>query len=501
MKSDYKQHILNLFTKRKVAILGETIVSSLVVKFNIKRDTARKILSLAVKEKILFSSAPLRFQHGQFAYSNINNKSSFNQLLSHRPGIKGALSLLSKTSLPENEIIKIAQSIYTSSSSKDAVEKLITDINVFNPVLVKTVNGCRFYYLKGHENDNADNLYCKHLLSIIKKDAAICRLVYSYLKTINLISDGIYRTSDAPWELVGDYYGFDLIGYSTLGGARNKTTFLFDVRVSYNASKEIIKRFIRRIKAFKSKQANGKHNYLSKVIGVVVVRDIDNSLRNAVDSQNNLLWIGLRQIFGKSIDSFLWLVGQDTQLLKSKELDESFYEKFDKLASSDFSNLLSNFLDDYFEMIVNSCIGKLIGKPFFGRTIPYKGATKEFDGFYEDNDVVMAIESKNLGKSMIKWHSEDSGGRLDNDCLEYFFDEKVNFLKNAFPNKKIYACYVSKSGYSKRNESENKINNIEKIPVLKQFLLTPGDLVKLSSSINKGKEFEWLEKMYIKKEE
>ena len=121
------------------------------------------------------------------------------------------------------------------------------------------------------------------------------------------------------------------------------------------------------------------------------------------------------------------------------------------------------------------------------------------DGFFEDEESIYVIESKNLGKSMIKWESYNSRGKLENDCLRYFFEVKRDFLKKIFPDKNIFACYVSKSGFSDRKASESKITGVRKIGCFSSFLLTPEDISN-TANCNEidDKEFLWLKKLFIK---
>lgn len=102
---------------------------------------------------------------------------------------------------------------------------------------------------------------------------------------------------------------------------------------------------------------------------------------------------------------------------------------------------------------------------------------------------------------MVKWESRDSNNKIKNDCLMYFFLDKINFIRNISPMKKIYACYVSKSGFSYRDNSENKINLAFKFPGLKTYLLTPLDLLEVTGRSKDEKEFKWLKKLYIKSDE
>ena len=139
---------------------------------------------------------------------------------------------------------------------------------------------------------------------------------------------------------------------------------------------------------------------------------------------------------------------------------------------------------------------------FLGKTI-YNYNTceeKEFDGYFEDETSIWLIESKNLGKSMIKWEAYNSKNKIENDCLRYYFIDKMIFIHNYAPKKAIYACYVSKSGFSHREESESFIDSVNKIPGLKTYLLTPQDIIDAAGKDKKEKEFEWLSKLYIKKD-
>lgn len=275
--------------------------------------------------------------------------------------------MLCVTCLPENELIKFAQSIYTSSKPKEALGKLLNSMSVFDRINVVKVNECNFYYLSKNGINNAK---CEKIYQNIKKDAKVCQLVYSYCLNLNLISSGKYRDMDNPSVLIGEEVAFDAIGFSTLARNRSnkKTTFLFDVFVSYDSSQSI-KRFMKRSKAYYHRQKNGKKKYQSKIINVIVVKENNLLVRQKLDPYKNYMWVGLRQLFGKNIDSFLWLIGQDAKLLKQSKPDESFYNKIDALAKSDFSHLFAHFLDDYFEMIVNCCISRMVGKPFFGKIV------------------------------------------------------------------------------------------------------------------------------------
>lgn len=500
MIKEYKDFIVGLFATKK-AMLGGQIVSELVASFNITRDYARRILKESVNRRILFSSSPLKFSHGQYAYSTIgNNKSVFAQLLDIKGGFKEIYKLLNVTCLPENEMIKFGQSIYTSLKPEEALIKLIADLGIFEPVQEKTYDGCRFYYLPNKGKNIVSDNKCEEIIQNLKKDAKMCQLIYSYCLNMNLISSGQYRDFSSPSVLIGDEVAFDGICYSSISKNRSnkKTTVLFDVFVAYGSSEQAIKRYIKRSKAYIGRQKNGKNKYVARVINLIVVREINQVLKAKVDPYDNFLWMGIRQLFGKSVDSFLWLIGQDAKLINKFEMGESFYSKLSQLANSDFSRLFSRFLDDYFEIVVNCCFSRLIGKSFLGKEVCDSGGNfKEFDGFYLDDNSVWIIESKNLGKSLIKWESYDSKNRLVNDCLKYFFEVKVNFIRKVYPGKAVYACYVSKSGFSKREESETMVKGVNRFPGLDKYLLKPSDILKVTDKNKSDKEFEWLDKLYV----
>lgn len=499
MNKTYKHFLIHLFDRKK-ALLGEQIVDSLINEYSIKRDYARRIIKDAVSDSVLYSSNPLRFSHGQYGYSTINNKSVFHQLLDSKGGLKEIYKILSLTYLPENEMIKYAQSIYTSFKPEEALNKLVLDLKAVGPIREGVYKDCRFYYLAGNGRNTLDEFACERIIQNLKKDSKICQLIYSYCLNLNLISSGKYRELEKPYALIGEEVAFDSICYSTLSKNRSnkKITFLFEILIAYESG-QAIKRFMKRSKAFYHRQKNGNNNYNARIINVIVLRDNNQKIRNKFDPYGNYMWIGLRQLFGKNIDSFLWLISQDTKLLGQIAPDESFYSKLNQLAESDFSHLFSQFLDDYFEIVINCCFSRITGKSFLGKTVYDidSGLEKEFDGYYEDDNSIWIIESKNLGKSMVKWESYDSKGKIENDCLSYFFIDKVAFLRNMYPDKTIYACYVSKSGFSHREESEQKIISVERIPGFKNFLLTPQDIIDTAKKHKSDKEFQWLNKLYI----
>lgn len=501
MKKDYKDFILSLFDKNGKALLGSEIAEQLRGRFRLSAENARKTIGAAVKEGFLFSSKPLKFQHGQYGYATIKNRSVFGQLINARSGLRGAYGLLSKTLVPENELMKLAQATYTNMPDSEALQKLIYDLGSIEPIEKKVFLGCPLYGTQSRVRRSNDD-ECQRIVSNVTKEAKICQLVYSYCKDMNLISSAIYRSTDEPWKLVGDYVGFDMLGYSNLGASNRQMIFVFDTAVAWNLSEERAKRFVKRIKIFNARRSNGPNKYLAKTIGAFVVRDLNHSLRTIVDPQGKMLWIGLRQLFGKRIDPFLWVIGQDLKAIKGKETDDGFFDKLTELAEGDFGSLLARFIDDLFEIIVNACLSEIVGKPFAGRAVSDSGGNKkEFDGFFEDEDAVWVVESKNKGKRKIEWLSQDSKGQIENDCLQYFFDEKISFLRTVYPGKKIYACYVARSGYSKREESEGKISRCERFPGIQSYLLTPKDLLAHPESRKSSKPFLCLDKFFIKDEQ
>lgn len=257
MNNPYESYLINLFDRKK-ALLGEQITTELVKTFNITREYARRIINNATKKGLLYSSKPLRFSHGQYGYSVLNNKHVFHQLLTSRGDLKELYKMLCVACLPENELIKFAQSIYTSSKPKEALGKLLNSMSVFDRINVVKVNECNFYYLSKNGINNAK---CEKIYQNIKKDAKVCQLVYSYCLNLNLISSGKYRDMDNPSVLIGEEVAFDAIGFSTLARNRSnkKTTFLFDVFVSYDSSQSI-KRFMKRSKAYYHRQKTERKN-------------------------------------------------------------------------------------------------------------------------------------------------------------------------------------------------------------------------------------------------
>src|SRR5690554_298229 len=80
---NYMGLITELLSKRP--LLSTDITKEMIFKFGIRDTYAKNLLSKYAKQRIIYSSYPLLFDNGQYAYSLEKGNNQYVNLLHHKP--------------------------------------------------------------------------------------------------------------------------------------------------------------------------------------------------------------------------------------------------------------------------------------------------------------------------------------------------------------------------------------------------------------------------------
>lgn len=507
---DYNKFIVELL--KTGAMLGSDITFALKEKFNKTESHCRKILNRAKDSKIVYDSYPLVFNNGQFGYSLESSRDNYKSLLKYKPRLYEAFMLMNRDLIVSKiKLLKITGTLNTIDTKYYDFGKLIKDLEFFGKLFVTQKYGTDFYSyistLQISESDYEREYYER------KMNVRVIPLVLSYCRKMNLISKRpIYSSTDDLF--IGVYTRqnlvFDAIGYTNIGNPnQEKTICVFDVEISSDYTPAQYEGFMYRIETLK----NSTHHFKQRVIPFLVVKKITPSFEKKLRLENKIIILELSNIFGSRINYFLDLLEYETKD-KTNDLNSTILNVFEMLGKNDFANTLIRFIPFVFESLVNEVLGLLVSNSnkhisFIRKTISVNAASKQFDGYYEDDENLYLVESKFHKKNKIKWESYNSKGKIDNDCMKYFFIDKYEharkYLESKNQVKNIRMCFVSANGFWK--DVNEKITSVHQDinPIMNKLKLynDVGEIIATAKSMNiTVKEHEkWFDEYYIKHEQ
>ena len=507
---DYNKYIVELL--KTGAMLGSEITLALKAKFDKTESHCRKILNRAKDSKIVFDSYPLVFNNGQFGYSLESSRDNYISLLKHKPRLYEAFSLLAKDIVVSKiKLLKITGTLNMTDTKYYDHGKLIKDLEFFGKLYVSQKYGTDFYsYISTLHirESNYEKEYNERKLNV-----RVIPLVLSYCRKINLISKRpIYSSTDDVFTGVYTRQNlvFDAIGYSNVGNPnQEKTICVFDVEIASDYTPAQYNGFLYRVESLK----NSTKQLKQRVIPILVVKKITPGFEKKLRMENKIIILELSNIFGSRISYFLDLLEYDTKD-KTNDLNSTILQVFEMLGKNNFSKTLIRFIPFVFESLVNEVLGLLVSTKkkhvsFIRKTINVNGASKQYDGYYEDDQDLYLVESKFHKKNKIKWESYNSKGKIDNDCVKYFFIDKFEYAKKYLEAKNqvknIKLCFVSANGFWK--DVNEKITAIDTdINPIMQDLKLCNDVAEIIAkakimNISVKEHEKWFNEYYIKNDQ
>jgi hypothetical protein len=492
---DYANYVKKLLLDGP--LLSSIITDSLVEKFKITKTYSRTVLSRLNDENI-FNSYPLFFSSGQLGYSISQNRHEYVKLLDEKPRLKTAYEFLNRQRIVSKlSLLKITGALDTTGSKYYDIGKVLFDLKYFFPSLVEIeIDGSKFYSLQG--SLGYDDLLQKQLYNV-----KIIPYVLSYCRKIGLISKKPHYLSEQnPFEGIETRQNlvFDATAFTSVGNPnKEKTICVFDISLSQYDS-NLYKGFKYRIESL----VHSTKQFNQRVIPIIVVEDIDFVLEKEILLENKTLLLKLSNIFGSRIKDFLNAIGLlDIDTMADAKTILNIVE------SSGHAKQLTRFFPFVFEQIINEIIHFLLRDAYtFNHGVKKKlldGKYKEFDGWFENENEILVIESKYHRKNMIKWEEYDSKGKLNNDCVKYFFDNKYKFLQiwkmERKIKKNIKMVFVAANGFYKNvNEHSSEIP-ADCIHSILPSLMKAQDLIDIcqSKGISIPDHKAWLKEYYIRK--
>lgn len=489
------------FLFNNVALSFE-ITDALVKKFGIRKEYARTVLNRINANDEIYHTGQLYFKSGQRGYSLDSNPKSFLPLLKEKPRLMNTLTFLERRRvISKMELLKISGALNLVKSNYYDLTKLVSDVSFFYPEFHDfEYDGATFYAVSRHitRNNILEESDYEAMLNKRLMDLRLLPLAISFSKTINIIGNKaryVETTNPFSWIETRSQLAFDAVSYTKIGNINSKSTIcVFDISISeyYPFQFEGFKYRYRTL-------INSTLKFQQRVIPILIVNSIPFELEKRIKEDNEIIILKLSNVFGSRITKFLEIM-EANQLGNLSDVSELIRV----INNTNNAKQLVRFIPFAFELVVNAAFNHIFSSNLTPMSlkqtkIKFDRKSKEFDGFFEDDDNLYFIESK-LYKSKIVWLKEKNG-KTSNDCLKYFFVDKYEFIKQwcikEGKSKKIRMCFISASGFhdfeSGMKTIDSKIESFDGIP----FLVSLKDLIDVAKIKNVSvKELDDWVKMY-----
>lgn len=505
MKSTYGPFITKTL-KKKGIMLSTELASCLQEKFKLSKAYSKTVISRLIASKIVFTSYPLKFKDGCVGCSLENNNHwQYAKLLEkNKPKLNAAYSYLRNNyGISHYDLLKLTGAINLFNTKYYDIGKVLSDLKyLFSELEETTIDNIKFYTISQRFDYN--NEYNNQIVN-----ATIAPYVLYYCKKIGLIyPKPKYISRSNPFAGIQTRQNllFDAISFTSIGSYQaEKTLCVFDISVNdynedkFNGFKCRVETLINSTKHTKEKR--------QRIIPVIVVSDVEYPLEQKILGFNKFILLKLTNIFGSRIKQLLKIINL-SQLRQIRNVSEVF----SIIDTSERAKEFTNFMPIVFEVLVNEMINLYLKGEYTTRThserkILKDGSKKEFDGWFENKNEILVIESKCYRKSKVKWVSFNSKGEKENDCVSYFLEDKLVFLKKwCIENsvqKQIKMCFVS------ANALDNSVNDHLKDVSANHkhrelpLAMTIKDFVALlnAKSISFKEYKKWLDNYYLRKDE
>lgn len=520
----YQKYMVNLLENECEYILANELNDKLCNQFKINSDNARKIIQRTCVGEFIFSSKPMTFGNGQFAYFSsrdfLTRKNVEMICKNYRPPVYRLLNQMHFNSgiISFYEAVKITASPLQKTSSKVSLINDIIDDLVELELIVKEKDQFGTNFLLFTEIDKKSDLIIEHKNNM-KIDSLIIPDILKFLQNQNLIDNQIVRYRSRTNPSIGAEHNsllWDAFAYTKSTGIhRNygknakdsvlfekKTLVVLDIVISRDYSENDLKGFMSRIDIILNSVKRG----VRKVIPIIVFSDISNKLMNEIKALG-ILCITLGTVYGEHIYKVmtnLKLINLSFYGKDIYEVDriEVINETLKLLKTSGQESNLQNLKGDMFEMIVLNFLQQIYPNVSIvqGRIIKDQSLNYEYDFIIENSNgkEIILVEAKGYKKSdKIKL-----GDYQRKNTVKWFFNKTLPFaMKNIEYDKKRYkicACYITTAFFEedaiefllKLNSGKLKSSRIN-------VYYDRKDLINKMKELDMNKSIEIIENYYI----
>lgn len=506
--------LINEFINDDGSQTADEIVDMLVDRLGISRENAIQKIQYYKKQGKLFSSYPLRFHNGQFAYSKKNSNNCFwYSVMRHKEYLYNVIEKFKENNyiISFYEIGKLTGCLFLENKKYLTISKVIEEIKYFYEI--KTITKESNYFVIGKKIFNDyENEICE-LKTKLTIDCILIPSIIYYLQSINLISDKpLYRNKSNPFNYIEtNNLAWDIVAYSTTTGLTldclktelsPKTLVFVDVKMhdvygreDYLGLKTRIDKIIYSTK--------GKRR---RVLPIVFINKISEAALKEC-KKNNYIIIDMAKVFGKAGTKVV-------SFIREGNINNvgNYDEMLDILEKAGMDETFKNIKGYIFEMLTEKIIRKICvyKKQYYIKTnvevTNDKGEKAELDIVLKDADDKRVIFECKSSRKKIYWENYIDNELDASSYAKYFFNRTAGILDNKYGKGSFKMSMVAANGFDAKviNKTKKqallarKSTDFELLYDIKDLIIECENILKEnSSSENIKKEKEIIEKYFI----
>lgn len=487
----YQSYLRNLFSNKKIYLLGGEIKELIVNEFKCSDSYARKIINLAVKGGIIQTNKEFTFGKGQYIYWGNGYKISEDiikeKFKDTRHNVYRVLNRFENNNgvISYFEIYKLSACTTEKTNSKiTKFEDIIRIVNSIKEIEIVEDQGVKYLIQADSQNRNID--YMKNYYSRMKIECTFIPIILRWLQKSNIVDneDVLYRNKNIPCngvvinKLVWDACAFTgTVGFNEeiVNKGKNKKSFVpIDISISEEYTYDDLKGFYDRLQIFRNSVIHKKR----KIVPIIFAANISDNTKRIIKNLN-ILCFDMKVIFGQKVIDVLDnlkiislqnIYGQDYS--NYNDVTVRIRESLKTIVNTGQEENLYNLKGDFFEALMYKVFsmifrGSIIRKNYIlNYTENDKRYTYEYDYIIETEDEKIICELKGYRKdSIIKLGNYiECENKPEPNTIKWFFSYTLNKARKRLSDsdRKIKACYITTA------QIESKaIEKIEKMSKLK----------------------------------
>lgn len=471
--------------------LGSELKKKLVEKFNCKDSYARKIVSLAVKNKIIKKYYEnITFGKGQYMYIDFEDGDDFyfeetateekykkeqniimEKFKENRPNIYRVLKRYysNKEIISYFEIYKLSACTTEKTSSKiTQFEEVISILKEVTGSVVKEDQGAKYLVNQYHAEASESSVIkaMKEYYVELKTECIFLPIVLRWLQNTNLVNTNvpIYRRKDKPYmgailnNLVWDAFSYTgTVGFNEKIKILEKSQVLIELAISKEFQKEDLDGFYDRLQILRN---SVKKSSKRRIIPILFIKDASYSIIKEIKNLN-IMCFNIKTIFGEKIIDVLENIGRiSTQILYNfnesrEDITYNVEEALNLIEETGQGENLNNLKGDFFEALMCRVIYELYPKAIIrpNYKLSYTDENNnniynfEYDFIVETKDEKIVFELKGYSKdSVIKLGKFDKETQKpEKNTIKWFFNYTFQKAKKRMQDSEraIKACYIT----------------------------------------------------------
>jgi hypothetical protein len=465
----YDQYILACVNRVGYTV-GRELNSQLQEQFGISSLYARKTIQRAVEAGIIYSSSPVTFGNGQYAYLSMNyhlNKEVVMKISRvYRPAIYRILSVMDLNGgiISYYESMKVSGAPLNKEKTKtDSLDKIIKELEILNLVnIISDSKGVK-YLINPSLIDNSDKYTADHFFRM-RTDSMFVQDILRALINFNIIDNVkiLYRNKNTPsvgvshnnflWDVIAytKTTGINLIKAVDANSIDKQTMVVIDIVIHRPYTDHDFQGFYSRIQSVLNSVKDGKR----KVLPIIIYAEIETKKLYHTIHKLGFLTFDLGTIFGSKIYDIIKNVNElkIDKLMSNDSIHISnvVEETLATIKSSGQEVNLRNIRGDLFEFLIYSILPSIFGNS----SIQHGPILKSNGEFYEYDFIITSPHLKEITVIEAKGFMSNAKIPLGNietkNTTSWFFGKTFPFAKKMlkselYPN--VSACYITSAGF------------------------------------------------------